>query len=1434
MGAQDDLRSVLGLRKEDEHDFNGNSTQKRTLFQRCIRSTFMLLYLISKDSRTSFAAVCLMALTNMFQLLYFAFRVKDFHWPVDLATWVSTKLQIFTFDFGPIFGDQVVVFAFLFFSMLLITVFTLSFWISFTYSSKGTAEFIWLLPILRLLMRLLTSVLYVPTLSALLKVFSCGNELELILPCNSALRTTVIVAVSILVAFFVTFNCIAQLVFVENNPCSRNYLAQAHGRVDTSYLLVKAAVSVLFATLANTPNSSFILMLTVLLSGLWTTFSYLIFLPYHKHATNCVFVSTNAVYLWSGICLLSGEVIALRSDYDVALTFFMGAPFVVISFVYFTGVRERSLEACSLQKHTPTLRAELILRYQLKPSQETWPTVGSEYRRLVEECFPRNAFLLLQLANMYEFCGLNELLSGQFVRRAQSLPCALDQRYMIFQYFNRQQQKTHGAQGALSYVSFNHHTKRAEKMILDTVKEFVSFWKMVQKKSFTPDDVSTTASKIFTKSSQARVHLDKLILLAANPAKPAKLYEVYALEILKDKRLASRLRRISRNLQEAHSDVSSANVAQVTISGNEEDLGIVLEASESLSCLFGIPGSQVIGHNISTLTPPPFDRIHDEFLQKYIETNKEMVTVKRRIWGLHKRGYTTTMDLYVTPTLDNNGLLRFDGKFVKVLNAPDFVMLEHSGRIQFFSEGMMRDFGLKDVSTLDVEHSYISQFIPELGASTDTDLLDRFSEGGTLQLQHGSVYTILSRPVQFHTPQTEIDLVMMTFTPVTNDNEQDDLEDGGSQSDSDGQSVQGKQGWETNSVGSESSVGTYVAQSTQQQQNGLEATEEAQDSKLRGFWRILCLLIFCSMLLGATVLSLEVYFYTEFESLLVAVRRSGKRAALIGEINILLLEQANNVSAIDPSNANNTALLMLEMYADELAHVHDLLVSSPESQNGVIPSISEDQNLVRETLDGVHYTTLSLNVGILKLITSARKILERNERICSDSCAYILNNGPYELLDIALESLSAYNEQAMYNLQNSRMVILLCCAGSSCVGIYLVLLKVFTVLKEIKRMKHQMAQALRQIPESLVNDLYRKSVSKFKSTKRAVEGTDGQANAREESDHASLFRDDENARSSQETSDEAKPVTLMLSKKSTKVVPEEKLALRRRQTYFRARQSFKVFCDNCNLELLLNSLRMCLPALCLLAYLVYVYFYADALNGRLAGYADTLYATCKLWTVMERMLYSAKAEYAFNSIPPAWSRWYNDPAVYNETNLLGEYVHTLDLLNHAVLYGNDTLHTEPFTKKGKFPQYYAHHFANACVTQLCLSLLKHGDEERLVKDLSHGLGLALEQLISLAKTKNKLGLYGEPKMATRKAVSEAIERSIEIMHVALVDNILRQEQKLTIYATVVFLLLLLLISNRTYRKYRKLVQDITYCRYMLFMLPPEVYSSVPAMDQLKP
>lgn len=99
----------------------------------------------------------------------------------------------------------------------------------------------------------------------------------------------------------------------------------------------------------------------------------------------------------------------------------------------------------------------------------------------------------------------------------------------------------------------------------------------------------------------------------------------------------------------------NSNTCIMTVSGNFNSMGTVINANNEITRILGFTKSEIIGQNISKIQPKVYADIHDTLMRNYFETSESrIIGVERVVFPINKRGYLVpcTLMIKILPNLE--------------------------------------------------------------------------------------------------------------------------------------------------------------------------------------------------------------------------------------------------------------------------------------------------------------------------------------------------------------------------------------------------------------------------------------------------------------------------------------------------------------------------------------------------------------------------------------------------------------------------------------------------------------------------------------------------------------------------------------------------------------------------------------------------------------
>jgi PAS domain S-box-containing protein len=275
----------------------------------------------------------------------------------------------------------------------------------------------------------------------------------------------------------------------------------------------------------------------------------------------------------------------------------------------------------------------------------------------------------------------------------------------------------------LTIFDFKNNFSNFQINIDKAVKLQIDFWNELIDDSPNIQKLISLASILTRKFEVLEKIFQVLSSYEINNSDYLKLYSTFLQEIIHDefesKRINEKLELMSKNrggnidLHDDRGDAygESSKCLIITVSGNEDTLGEVLNIGNEVNSILKFKPTEVVGNNVNMLMPEFYGSQHDGYMRRYLETGEaRIIGKKRNIYALDKKGYLKGCSLFlkVLPDLSEGihfiGMIRDFDVFTlgKVILESISGVVSHyliydasSGKIMGLSETLFSHFGLK-------------------------------------------------------------------------------------------------------------------------------------------------------------------------------------------------------------------------------------------------------------------------------------------------------------------------------------------------------------------------------------------------------------------------------------------------------------------------------------------------------------------------------------------------------------------------------------------------------------------------------------------------------------------------------------------------------------------------------------------------------------------
>jgi len=548
--------------------------------------------------------------------------------------------------------------------------------------ASGSVKHLWVLPVLKFQLKLLTTVLYMPVLNTMLGSFKCNNIYGEILGCNNWARFIVSIIFAVILIFFIGFAGLVVVVFGDRNPSSGNPEAAVHRHVEFSNFIVRTilefgfffTVKHLEPTEVVSHTTKVFLSLFVLATASWFTFSYLYFLPYYLTWTNKLMVVAMGTYLWTAIVLNVTWLVDNTDDYTSVMMFVLGTPFFLYTCVKLVDRRIKYLKSVHPNSISSSYIAELKLRGDYDILDDDTVDV---YKHRVAQ-FPRSGFLVLHLALLMENVWNSPEEATYYFQLAEDLELPFDLRFIMYQRALRSKEQATGTKGAISYLAFDFHTQGAHNSMKKCLQSLCIFWKALATGGFTEQELYDVSLKLNEQALASRNHLHELSLLTSEPHEVVKLQILFYQFVLGDEKtariLVSSLSVFPKNCSnlDAIDSMFAKAAKRYEITFSAKDDHPIIRASPEIASYLEYRTEELVTQPGHFIVYEEFQVLLNEYLKKEYKSSQEPDTWPLKyFWFKNQDGYCMAFNkaIFTSGREDGTTVLRVSNNFDEIEEA---------------------------------------------------------------------------------------------------------------------------------------------------------------------------------------------------------------------------------------------------------------------------------------------------------------------------------------------------------------------------------------------------------------------------------------------------------------------------------------------------------------------------------------------------------------------------------------------------------------------------------------------------------------------------------------------------------------------------------------------------------------------------------------------
>ncbi|KAA0154945.1 hypothetical protein FNF29_02089 [Cafeteria roenbergensis] len=505
------------------------------------------------------------------------------------------------------------------------------------------------------------------------------------IPCDNVWRMVGLGVVAVLLVLFFVLASFVAATFVDRRPGSLRWAAKSHGRVAVALLVAKVVLTAIYNVSPVTARGvgTTVTLIVVALGWLVSLYREL---PMLRPVANALRAGSAAAFLWANVMLLVAQLVPHG---DIAAPVIMGVPVAAIAggmlvltearrvvngklsdcasvshIVLWASARVQEAEQIQHQAEgTPVAIAieRLASTFRLRYVEHVENSAAGGHKEAYRTAMKSEAsgLALVAAAKFYETFSPNTQQEVDCIAKLKAMQPAPDLAFVVFVRGIELSDSTaaEGGLAAIDRVMFEQMADETRALRATALRSMVELWAHLEQKR--PDlwQVLQTGARLdadivrcdFLFSRMLRLNPESTTILRAysgflsglgfDPVRGMELRNrADRIDEVASRQRVSKVASVSlfsygaslkgnRQLQLALTDASSPVVTISASSSNRGEIVAVTPAAAKL--LLATRAGSLIGQNISTIVPPPFQDFHQHMLDGFGRS----ITAKSSIVG---------------------------------------------------------------------------------------------------------------------------------------------------------------------------------------------------------------------------------------------------------------------------------------------------------------------------------------------------------------------------------------------------------------------------------------------------------------------------------------------------------------------------------------------------------------------------------------------------------------------------------------------------------------------------------------------------------------------------------------------------------------------------------------------------------------------------------
>ncbi|KNC99141.1 PAS domain S-box protein [Spizellomyces punctatus DAOM BR117] len=568
------------------------------------------------------------------------------------------------------------------------------------------------------------------------------------------------IATTIISLIFIALVLAVGATYFDFDPKLKDIESRPHSRIETLYIACRTVLIILSVVLAtygephSAVNKGIFAAVSVVASGI-LAFSYTWYIPYYSFKFSVFRAALQFNFFWCSLCSV---FILFRPYSDIGIIYVLLSPIALLLGSLLIRVRRRAIEKMNPEK-VDALTFELMVRFRLEkagllykdPPKTNITMLTASPGDLSTESAQRsnaaqaeeketldaitNLFTIALRANPHS--SLLHIFAGQFyllrlgnraqcmasLTKAENMDPKVDEASMIFRRQRLLNERFSGGD-VIDFIAYEQNLSFAKKYERRAEAAVVQFWAELLRRNPSFRRLHHHGASLTNAISSTQQHYNQVLKLSPNSPHVYRMYAGFLINVLNDHKQGQELieradelegdaRRshevLDEEMGEEEGGVSTgldaggwADNALVTISGELDNLGCIMNVNAQWLKLFGYRKHEIMQQNIDKIVPSPFKEVHDDLLKRYLDTGyAKVIDRPRQVLGINAAGYLFSVTLLVKQITSSEGKISFLGIMSKARTRPgdEFMILDSSFGILHATEPLSDILGHVDQGT---------------------------------------------------------------------------------------------------------------------------------------------------------------------------------------------------------------------------------------------------------------------------------------------------------------------------------------------------------------------------------------------------------------------------------------------------------------------------------------------------------------------------------------------------------------------------------------------------------------------------------------------------------------------------------------------------------------------------------------------------------------